>query len=271
MLSTFHYFNTQNVTLNMTTTSPRTVRIVIIEDGRVQAELLRNNLVKLGFEVVAVLHDLEAFKKSAPNLKFDLAIVDLRLGEKGNKDGWEIVRFLQDRGSLILINTGYEEKAVWKMIAKTDKIDIVGKPSPYPKTWLTRINTHFYRNFGDNADSIFRLPSGDLDVGALTSAFFFRGQRYKHNHVCLVETKSGGLEIHAKRGITRFSDSNFKQFFKACTDHKMMRIHKSYAVNLGCVVQAGTTWGVIELPNGREVRLNVGSIYRDAWKKAIGL
>lgn len=83
----------------------RRPRVLIIEDEVLIAQCLEELVCSLGLGVAAIAHNLPSARKAIGTCRFDVALVDLRLGSELTT---EIVDVLQERGTPTAFITGYD-------------------------------------------------------------------------------------------------------------------------------------------------------------------
>lgn len=79
-------------------------RILVVEDEALVRLLLVEMLTDLGHEIVAEASTLETAVKIAANADYDLAVLDLNLG---NGITYDVVDVVLGRGKAVVLSTGY--------------------------------------------------------------------------------------------------------------------------------------------------------------------
>lgn len=84
-------------------------RILVVEDELITARHIERSLVRMGYEVAAVLSYGEAAVEKVPELKVDLVLMDIRL--KGRMDGVEAAELIRSQYNIpIVYLTAYSDE-----------------------------------------------------------------------------------------------------------------------------------------------------------------
>ena len=79
-------------------------RVLVVEDEALVRLMLGEMLTELGHEVVAEASRLDAGIKSADEADYDLAVLDLNLG---NGISYDVAEIVLRRGKALVLSTGY--------------------------------------------------------------------------------------------------------------------------------------------------------------------
>ena len=142
----------------------RGARVLVVEDERDVAELLRFNLAKEGFEVLVAPHGADALRiarEQAP----DVVLLDLMVPQL---NGWEVCRRLKEeadtRAIPIIMVTGRAEEGDKILGFELGADDYVTKPfSPRELVARVRAVTRRARHANDG-DRPLQLRAGDLEI-----------------------------------------------------------------------------------------------------------
>lgn len=102
----------------MSVSKPIALKILVIEDELIIAEALRELLVEMGHECVAILDNLEDGEKEIEQKNFDLAILDVNLA--GNHEGVILGKLCTKVGKPFFFLTSYSDRET-VMMAKGAK------------------------------------------------------------------------------------------------------------------------------------------------------
>ncbi len=138
-------------------------RVLVVEDERDVAELLRYNLAKDGYEVVLAATGTEAVKQARERHP-DLVILDLMVPQL---NGWEVCRRLKQddetRSIPVIMVTGRVEEGDKVLGFEVGADDYVTKPFS-PRELLARIRAVTRRGRVDGADRRAQLRIGELEI-----------------------------------------------------------------------------------------------------------
>ncbi|MEO8097447.1 MAG: sigma 54-interacting transcriptional regulator [Acidobacteriota bacterium] len=102
-------------------------RILIVEDERITAEDLHDILTDAGYEVTAIVSSGEEAIREAEHNPPDLALMDIRI--KGEADGTEIARILQDRFNIPSVYlTAHADRETLQRAKRAKPLGYIVKP-----------------------------------------------------------------------------------------------------------------------------------------------
>jgi two-component system, OmpR family, alkaline phosphatase synthesis response regulator PhoP len=152
-------------------------RVLVVEDERDVAELIRYNLAKEGYDVVLVANGAEALQR-AQETKPEVILLDIMVPQL---NGWEICRRLkqdpQTRAIPVIMVTGRVEEGDKVLGFEMGADDYVTKPFS-PRELVARIRAVVRR--GKTADAAERkqhLTAGDLEIDRHRFEVIMKGQR----------------------------------------------------------------------------------------------
>jgi phosphate regulon transcriptional regulator PhoB len=144
-------------------TNRTTGRVLVVEDERDVAELLRYNLTKEGYEVLVASTGAEAVKQ-AHDAHPDLVLLDIMVPQL---NGWEVCRRLKQdaetRGIPVIMVTGRVEEGDKVLGFEVGADDYVTKPFS-PRELLARIRAVARRGRPEPAGRKAQLKVGDLEI-----------------------------------------------------------------------------------------------------------
>lgn len=101
--------------------------ILIVEDERLVAEDIRNNLINLGYSVVAIVSSGAEAAEKAQNIHVDLVLIDIVL--KGEMDGIETAGLLRSRYDVpVVYLTAYADNDTLEKAKLTEPFGYIVKP-----------------------------------------------------------------------------------------------------------------------------------------------
>jgi DNA-binding response OmpR family regulator len=138
-------------------------RVLVVEDERDVAELIRFNLGKEGYDVVVTGSGTEAVKQ-AREARPDIVLLDIMVP---HLNGWEVCRRLEQdadtRTIPVIMVTGRVEEGDKVLGFELGADDYVTKPFS-PRELVARVRAVVRRGRGDNGERKARLRVGDLEI-----------------------------------------------------------------------------------------------------------
>ena len=138
-------------------------RVLVVEDERDVAELIRYNLTREGYEVIVASTGADALKQ-ARELRPDLVLLDIMVPQL---NGWEMCRRLKQdaetRHIAVIMVTGRVEEGDKVLGFELGADDYVTKPFS-PRELLARIRAVARRGRPAESDRKLQLKVGDLEI-----------------------------------------------------------------------------------------------------------
>ena len=150
--------------MNAATTARQQGRVLVVEDERDVAELIRYNLTKEGYDVIVAPTGADAVKRTREVLP-DLVLLDIMVPEL---NGWEVCRRLKQdpdtRNIPVIMVTGRVEEGDKVLGFEIGADDYVTKPFS-PRELLARIRAVARRGREAGAnDKKAHVKIGDLEI-----------------------------------------------------------------------------------------------------------
>ena len=102
-------------------------KILVVEDERIVAMDIRSTLVRLGYEVPAIISSGEEAIKKAGELHLDLVLMDINLN--GKMDGIEAAQQIHDRFDIpVVYLTAYSDEKTLERANVTEPFGYIMKP-----------------------------------------------------------------------------------------------------------------------------------------------
>jgi len=147
-----------------TSAPPRTLgRVLVVEDERDVAELIRYNLGKEGYDVLVTGSGTDAVKQ-AREARPDIVLLDIMVP---HLNGWEVCRRLKQdaptRAIPVIMVTGRTEEGDKVLGFEMGADDYVTKPFS-PRELVARVRAVVRRGRGDTTDRKSHVRVGDLEI-----------------------------------------------------------------------------------------------------------
>jgi phosphate regulon transcriptional regulator PhoB len=153
-----------------------TARVLVVEDERDVAELIRYHLGKEGYDVLVAASGAEAVKQ-AREARPDLVLLDIMVP---HLNGWEVCRRLKQdaetRGIPVIMVTGRGEEGDKVLGFEVGADDYVTKPFS-PRELLARVRAVARRGRAEAGDRRALVKVGDLEVDRQRFEVRVKGRR----------------------------------------------------------------------------------------------
>lgn len=190
------------------------LKILVVEDESLIAEMLRMMLEEMGHEVPFVAYTEDSGRNVLENESIDFAIFDINL--KHGTEGINLARIARDKEIPFMFLTSYSDKGTVEQAKETKPGAYVIKPFTEEEVY-TGIEMSLMHARGDRQDVI-TIKDGHRNI------------LLKTDEVLFLKAENIYVEIYAKekRYLTRLSLTGF---LKDLPKHVFIRVHRSYAVN----------------------------------------
>jgi DNA-binding LytR/AlgR family response regulator len=156
------------------------LKILIVEDERIIAENLRQAVIEMGFEVAAVRHRYPEILPELETLEFDIALLDINLGDGDSMSGLEVARHINRRAARpIIFLTAYADRESITRITALQPTGYLVKPVENPNLFAalqlarqqlketgTREEEHFfYAPVSGGKQKVFWSEIGYINAG----------------------------------------------------------------------------------------------------------
>lgn len=212
------------------------IKIVIVEDEFVIAEDISTRLAHNGYEVLAVFDQAETALRFILEKRPDLIVVDIRLN--GPMDGIEMVELIQKEFRIpVIYITANSDAATYERARRTHPHAFLIKPFT-PANLLAVVDLALY-NFSSeqSPESIQRkIEPVDSDAPFLLNQSLFIRTSGKHKKICpndILFVEAAGSYVNIQTVQERFTlTQNLSNFLKKNPIENILRVHRSYLVNL---------------------------------------
>lgn len=214
-----------------------TTKVMIIEDDLIIAENLKENLLELNFQVVGIASNFQEAQEIFAETSPDICVVDIHLKGR-SKNGIEIISYLQrNRNFPFVYLTSFDD------IEYRDKAKTTG-PSAYlmkpaSKSQIDVAIDFAMTNFRNN--KIRDIHSSDHSSCPFVTKenYFFvwinsRYEKIALEDICYISAAGSYTKIHIG-GKYHFVTTGMKNLLEQIAMPKIVRIHRSYAVNISKV------------------------------------
>jgi DNA-binding response OmpR family regulator len=153
-------------------------RVLVAEDERDLADLLRFNLTREGYEVTVAANGAEALKK-VHDLKPELVLLDIMVPQL---NGWEICRRIKQspetRGTAVIMVTGRVEEGDKVLGFEVGADDYVTKPFSI-RELLARVRAVLRRTHAGDTETATTIKVGGLEVDRYRFEVRMNGRKVK--------------------------------------------------------------------------------------------
>jgi two-component system, LytTR family, response regulator LytT len=192
------------------------LKILIIEDELLIAEMLKETLLDLNYIVVAIARNFEAAIMELKNkTTINFVFLDINLSEK--KTGFDVAEKLNIEFNIpFIFLTSYSD-------TKTIQEAVIFKPAAYLIKPFTKsdlyVTLELFKSRDFTDEKTFEIKDGHFNV--------------KIKHIDILWIKSENIYIEIKTTTkTYLIRSSLEKFLEKIDDENFIRIHRSYVVNL---------------------------------------
>lgn len=215
------------------------IKILIVEDEELIAEDISAKLTNEGYDVIAAVDSCEKAIEAVKNNMPDLAFLDVEI--EGNKDGIDTAKELQKLGEFpIIFLTQFSDKETLNRALEVRPANYLNKPF-IEKQLLVSIQIALYNAanekiaFIDENSKQEEIPETLLKQNHLflkDDKGIFR--KYNIVEILFIEAGRAYCYIHTSRGKLTQS-INMKAMEEKMNHPKLMRVHRSYVVNIDAI------------------------------------
>jgi len=219
--------------------------ILIVEDEMIIAANISLQLTHLGYEVTGIIPRAEEVLPHLWQHIPDIILMDINL--KGNLDGIEMVYLIQKEFKIpIIYLTANSDEANFNRAKATNPYAFVSKPFKildlHRAIELTLIRIQEEQNSEKNADLVSQEPF------ILSDCIFIRSHdkmvKVCINNILYIEAERNYCKIHCK-DKEHLLVMTLKDIEEKLTSNTLLRIHRSFIVNLSHIDEIATSHVVI--------------------------
>lgn len=215
------------------------IRAVVIEDEFVIAEDIQTRLQLAGYEVIGTFDRAETASPFIMQSKPDIVLVDIQLA--GAQNGIQLVEEVQGKVLLPVIYITANSDAVTYERAKSTKPHAFLVKPFTPANLLTAVDLALYHfSTGTSPQRIERwvVTEEHVQPFAIHNCLFIRtnGKYKKLKCEDMLFVEAAGSYVHIQAKGERFTLSqNLSHFQRSTTLPDLVRIHRSYMININQV------------------------------------
>ena len=208
------------------------MKILVIEDDRLVADQLTEQLSEIGYEQVTIAYEstsaLSIFEKLKPDfLILDIGLVDSLL------DGVELCKQLhKTRPTPTIFLSGFSDQATLTKVKTVPHSNYLIKPCSTRQLFVSI----------DRAiDEFAKVQQGAAAISNCYFAqqedhFYIKGSNSAYERVEVaainwIETVRGGIELHLKDSKTYMLTASLNSFILQFQHPALVRVHRSYMIN----------------------------------------
>ena len=219
--------------------------ILIVEDEMIIAANISLQLTHLGYEVTGIIPRAEEVLPHIWQHVPDIILMDINL--KGNLDGIEMVHLIQKEFKIpIIYLTANSDEANFNRAKATNPYAFVSKPFKildlHRAIELTLIRIQEEQNSEKNGDLVSQEPF------ILSDCIFIRSHdkmvKVCINNILYIEAERNYCKIHCK-DKEHLLVMTLKDIEEKLTSNTLLRIHRSFIVNLSHIDEIATSHVVI--------------------------
>jgi len=220
------------------------VKIIIVEDEPIIAADLKNQLVKLGFVVLDVLDTGEEAIERIKNITPDVILMDIQL--EGDLDGIDTAHEIKKIKDIpIIYVTSNTDNRTFARAKFTQPAAYLSKP------FRTADIVHSIDLATSESQTSFDISESESVESILADRIFIRNKSTLHTY-CKVVTAKKDFVI----------SSTLKKFQEEVTYDQLIRVHRSFSVNVGMIDQISDGYVLVG-----DRKVPVGRSYKDQLSK----
>jgi len=223
------------------------LKILIVEDELLIAEMLKEMIKEIGHEIIGLAKTYNGALEVLTSKEIDLVFLDINLSQE--KNGIDIgQKILHDFNLPFVYLTSYSDVETIKKAANTQPEGYLIKPFKQVEI-LAVIETFLAKRTLQNHSLI--IKDGHLQV------------KLYSEDICYVESENNYITIFTKEKKFTIRQS-LEGFLEGLNDSNIIRIHRSYSVNLKYVTAVNGQYVVIndeKIPLSRKYRNEVLALF----------
>ena len=221
------------------------IQILIVEDEMIIAANISLQLTHLGYEVIGIIPRAEEVLPLIRQHQPDIILMDINL--KGHLDGIEIAHLIQNEFKLpIIFLTANSDESHFNRAKAVNPYGFISKP--FKKLDLQRaIELSVIRIKEEKGFEKYSSPENEIPF-VLSDCIFVRSHdkmiKVCINDILYIEAERNYCKIHCK-DKEHLLVTTLKDLEEKLTDNDLMRIHRSFIVNLSHIDEIATSHVVI--------------------------
>ena len=221
------------------------IQILIVEDEMIIAANISLQLTHLGYEVIGIIPRAEEVLPRIRQHQPDIVLMDINL--KGTLDGIEIAHLIQNEFKLpIIFLTANSDESHFNRAKALNPYGFISKP--FKKLDLQRAIELSVVRIKEEKD-LKKNSASENEIPFILSDCIFVRSHDKMIKVCIndilyIEAERNYCKIHCK-DKEHLLVNTLKDLEEKLTDNELMRIHRSFIVNLSHIDEIATSHVVI--------------------------
>ena len=221
------------------------IQILIVEDEMIIAANISLQLTNLGYEVIGIIPRAEEVLPRIRQHQPDIVLMDINL--KGTLDGIEIAHLIQNEFKLpIIFLTANSDESHFNRAKALNPYGFISKP--FKKLDLQRAIELSVVRIKEEKD-LKKNSASENEIPFILSDCIFVRSHDKMIKVCIndilyIEAERNYCKIHCK-DKEHLLVTTLKDLEEKLTDNELMRIHRSFIVNLSHIDEIATSHVVI--------------------------
>ena len=220
-------------------------KILIVEDEMIIAANISLQLTNLGYEVTGIISRAEEVLPLLRECQPDIVLMDINL--KGDMDGIDVAHLIQNEYKLpIIFLTANADEAHFNRAKTANPYGFISKP--FKKLDLQRAIELSLIRIKEEKD-LEKNSASENEIPFILSDCIFVRSHDKMIKVCIndilyIEAERNYCKIHCK-DKEHLLVTTLKDLEEKLTDNELMRIHRSFIVNLSHIDEIATSHVVI--------------------------
>lgn len=221
-------------------------KIYLLEDEFITQELVKQTLQKFNFKLVGVTDNAEEAYREIQKLNPDLVLLDINVS--GDKTGLWLADLLIDTPFIFL--TAYSDIETLQTALKTKPASYLVKP--YNEVQLIAsielcLTNGTYKTAANNKEIVVKDGYEYIKINL--------------NDILYIESDNNYIVIHTINGKRHVIRETLSAFLEKSAFNKMIRTHRSFAVNLNHVTKISSEFALL-----RSVKVPITRSFKDTVK-----
>ena len=208
------------------------LKILVIEDDRLVADQLTEQLSEIGYEQVTLAHDSTSAFDIFVNQKPDFLILDIGLVDSP-LDGIELCKQLHTtRPTPTIFLSGFSDQATLAKVKTVPHSNYLIKPCSTRQLFVSidRAIDEFAKvqqGAAAISNCYFTLQENHFYIKGSNSAY----ERVEVADIKWIETVRGGIELHLSDAKTYMLTASLNSFILQFQHPSLVRVHRSFMIN----------------------------------------
>lgn len=195
---------------------PTNLNILIIEDELLIAEMLKEMLVELNYNVIAIAQNFDkASNALQTNANINFVFLDINLSE--SKSGFNIAELINNQYKIpfIFLTSYSDPETIQKAIQFKPQSYLI---KPFSKSDLL-VTLELYKSRNEYFDGVLEIKDGHFNT------------KINYNDIIYVKSENIYIEIKTETKLFVIRNS-LEKFLEQVNSPSFVRVHRSYVVNI---------------------------------------